>query len=95
MSSTSRASRELAEEIGKHPGSVEHLRTYFSSVGSCDEVVHLYLATDLHDAEADSGENERIEIVAWPLSDLDGALAAVTDAKTIIGLLLLRERLRG
>jgi ADP-ribose pyrophosphatase len=84
------ARRELAEEIGKEPGTIEHLRSYYSSVGSTDEQVHLYLATDLRDRHEDSGENERIEVVRWPLDDLDGALAATRDAKTIIGLLLLR-----
>jgi ADP-ribose pyrophosphatase len=39
-------------------------------------------------------EEERIEVVRWPLDDLDGALAATCDAKTVIGLLLLRERRR-
>ncbi len=38
--------------------------------------------------------NERIEVVAWPLDDLDGALAATVDAKTLIGLMWLREQLR-
>jgi len=86
------ARRELIEEIGKAPGTVTHLLTYFSSVGSTDEQVHLFLATDLRDEHADSGENERIEVVRWPLDDLDGALAATADAKTIIGLMLLRAR---
>lgn len=89
------AARELTEEVGKAAGHVEHLRSFWSSVGSFDEEVHLFLATDLTDASADSGENERIEVVEWPLSDLDGAIAQIRDAKTLIGLLLLRERLRG
>jgi len=59
-----------------------------------DEEVHVYLATGLREASAEADENERIEIVRWPLDDLDGALAATHDAKTIIGLLLLRERRR-
>jgi ADP-ribose pyrophosphatase len=80
----------LIEEIGKAPQSIEHLLTYSSSVGSTDEQVHLFLATDLRDEHADSGENERIEVVRWPLYDLDSAIDATTDAKTIIGLLLLR-----
>ena len=42
---------------------------------------------------ADSGENERIEIVPWPLADLDGAIAACEDAKTLIALLWLSRRL--
>ena len=86
--------RELAEEIGMRAEHWEHLRSFRSSVGVMDEVVHVYLATGLSDdpdAEADPGE--RIEIVRWPLADLDGALAATSDAKTIIGLLDLRARL--
>lgn len=88
------AARELTEEVGKIAGHVEHLHTYFSSVGSFDEEVHLFLATDLSDGDADSGGDERIEVVRWPLADLDTAIADSRDAKTIIGLLLLRNRLR-
>jgi hypothetical protein len=60
--------------------------------------VWLYLATDLGDlaepAEAD--EDERIEIVPWPLDDLTGAITESEDSKTLIALLwLARERLRG
>jgi ADP-ribose pyrophosphatase len=36
-------------------------------------------------------EEERIEIVAWPLDDLDGAIEGCEDAKSLIGLLLFRE----
>lgn len=88
------AARELTEEVGKAAGSVEHLHSFWSSVGSLDEEVHLFLATDLTDAEADSGENERIEVVRWPLAELDDAIATSRDAKTLIGLLLLRDHRR-
>jgi hypothetical protein len=57
-----------------------------------DEVVHVFLATGLSDAQAEAEHNERIEIVRWPLADLDGAIAASRDAKTLIGLLLLKAR---
>lgn len=87
------AARELTEEIGMAAGSIEPLHVFWSSVGSFDEEVHLFLATDLRPAAADSGENERIEIVRWPLTALDGAIAQSRDAKTLIGLLLLRRRL--
>ncbi len=86
------AARELTEEIGKAAGSIEHLHSFWSSVGSFDEEVHLFLATDLSDVDADSGENERIEVVRWPLAELDGAITQTRDAKTLIGLLMLRER---
>jgi 8-oxo-dGTP pyrophosphatase MutT (NUDIX family) len=86
------ARRELAEEIGKAAESWEHLTDYVSSVGVMDEIVHVYLATDLSDAQAEAEHNERIEIVRWPLAELDDAIAASRDAKTLIGLLLLKTR---
>jgi 8-oxo-dGTP pyrophosphatase MutT (NUDIX family) len=82
--------RELAEEIGKGARSWKHLTTVYSSPGFADEVIHLYLATDLYDEEADSGETERIEIREIPLSQLDETIARCRDAKTLIGLLWLK-----
>jgi ADP-ribose pyrophosphatase len=89
------ARRELAEEIGKQAERFEPLRTpFFTSCGVMDEEMHLFLATGLSDVpHADAGEDERIEVVAWPLDRLDEAIARSRDAKTIIGLLLLKERL--
>src|SRR3954447_3176076 len=87
------ARRELAEEIGKAADHWEHLKTYWSSVGFTDEQVHVYLATGLSDVDRPAvKEDERIELVTWPLDDLDGAIDASEDAKTIIGLLELRRR---
>jgi ADP-ribose diphosphatase len=86
------AQRELAEEIGKAGERWEHLTDFVSSVGVMDEVVHVFLATGLSDAHAEAEHNERIEIVRWPLADLDGAIAATRDAKTLIGLLMLKTR---
>jgi 8-oxo-dGTP pyrophosphatase MutT (NUDIX family) len=80
------AQRELAEEIGKAASRWERITSYVSSAGMSDEVVHVFHATGLSDRSAESDENERIEIVRWPLADLAGALAATRDAKSIIGL---------
>lgn len=90
------ARRELAEEIGLTAERWTPLKAYRSSVGFTDEVVHLFLAEGLREAdgEHDSGEDERIEIVRWPLADLSGAIDAVTDSKTLIGLLLLERHRR-
>lgn len=89
------ARRELAEEIGRAADHWEFVRSFRPSVGISNEETHIFAATGLHPASADSGEDERIEVVAWPLGDLDGALAAVQDSKTVIGLMWLRERLAG
>ena len=89
------AARELSEEVGLQAEHWEPLTSYYSSVGVMDEEVHVVLATGLaEDPDAEPIESERIEVVRWPLADLDGALAATKDSKTVIGLMLLRERRR-
>jgi ADP-ribose pyrophosphatase len=88
------AKRELAEEIGKRADTWEELFSFYTSPGFSDERVWLYLATDLSDTEepADAEENERIEIVPWPLSAVDEAIAQCEDSKTLIALLWLARR---
>jgi 8-oxo-dGTP pyrophosphatase MutT (NUDIX family) len=88
------ARRELAEEIGRSARSWELLTSYFPTADVLDMEVFVYLAEDLVEAHAESGEDERIEVVAWPLERLDELLAANRDAKTLIGLLMLERRLR-
>lgn len=86
--------RELAEEIGKAAEHWEPLGSFVTSVGILDEEVHLFLATGLREVERpDVDEDERIEVVRWPLADLDAAIAATRDSKTWIGLLELHRRL--
>jgi 8-oxo-dGTP pyrophosphatase MutT (NUDIX family) len=84
------AKRELAEEIAKAAARWEPICSYVSAAGILDEVVQIFHATGLSADSAETDENERIEIVKWPLSDLDGAIAATRDAKTLIGLHWLR-----
>jgi ADP-ribose pyrophosphatase len=85
--------RELGEEIGKQAGSWEELFVFFTSPGFSDERVWLYLATDLSDApDAEPDENERIEIVPWPLERLDDAISECGDSKSLIALLWLSAR---
>ena len=89
------AKRELAEEIGKSARDWELLKgPYYASVGFTNEKIWIYLATGLEDAEAEADENERIEIETVPLADLDALIERVVDAKTLIGLMLLRTRLQ-
>jgi 8-oxo-dGTP pyrophosphatase MutT (NUDIX family) len=87
------ARRELAEEIGRGARTWEPILTYYSSAGYSDERVHLFCATDLHEASAESEEHERIEVVRWPLERLSAAVEECRDAKTLIGLMWLERRL--
>jgi 8-oxo-dGTP pyrophosphatase MutT (NUDIX family) len=88
------ARRELAEEIGKGARRVEHLKTFYSSPGFTDERMHLFLCTDLYDERAEADEEERIEVVTFPLERIDDAIAETPDAKSLLGLLWFRAYLR-
>jgi 8-oxo-dGTP pyrophosphatase MutT (NUDIX family) len=87
------AQRELAEEIGRGAHSWESIVVYYTGAGFTDERVHLFYATDLYESHADSGEDERIEIVPWPLAEVQRAIDECRDAKTLIGLCWLARRL--
>ncbi len=88
------ARRELAEEIGLGAHEWEPVLSYYASAGVSDERVHLFAARRLYRSSADSGEEERIEAAPWPLGELEQAIAACEDAKTLIGLQWLALRLR-
>ncbi len=88
------AQRELVEEIGKSARQWRELKRFYLTPGWADEEMTIFEATELEEAETDPDAGERIEIVAWPLADLDSAIEQSFDAKTLIGLLMLRDRLR-
>jgi 8-oxo-dGTP pyrophosphatase MutT (NUDIX family) len=82
------AQRELAEEIAKDATDWRELRGFYTSFGFSDEHIWLFLARGLHDSKPQAApeEDERIEIVPWPLGELDAAIAESEDAKTVIAL---------
>ena len=88
------AKRELAEEIGKSAAEWSELKRFYMTPGWADEEVELFVATGLSDAEAEADDSERIDVVEWPLEDLEGAIEQCRDAKSVIGLLMLRDILR-
>lgn len=89
------ARRELAEEIGKRAEHWEDLGSFYTSPGFASEEVHLYLATGISDADEVPAvhEDERIDVETRPVSDLEAILAETKDAKTLIGLFKLKDRL--
>jgi 8-oxo-dGTP pyrophosphatase MutT (NUDIX family) len=85
------AQRELREEIGKSAGDWRELKRFYTSPGFANEEVHLFLATELYDELADADEGERIEVVPVSLGELDATIEACRDAKSLVGLLLLKD----
>jgi ADP-ribose pyrophosphatase len=88
------ARRELVEEIGKSATEWRELKRFYTSPGFAEEEVTVFLATGLEDAQHEPDPEERIEIVPWPLDDLEGAIEACNDSKSLIGMLLLERLLR-
>ena len=87
------AQRELAEEVGLRAGRWEEIKVFYTSPGFSDERVWLFLAMDLSEAPAvEVEENERIEIVPWPLTELDRAFRECEDSKSLIALVWLAWR---
>jgi ADP-ribose pyrophosphatase len=83
------ARRELREEAGLVAGELRFLTTIWTTPGFTDERIHLFLATQLSEADTAPDADEFIERVEMPLSE---ALARVgrgeiTDAKTLCTLL--------
>jgi ADP-ribose pyrophosphatase len=86
------AARELDEETGSRAGSWQYLGAFHTAPGFTNELMHLYLATDL--VPADEGglgpdEDERLELRPIPFRD---ALAMaergeIRDAKSLVGIL--------
>jgi len=87
--------REMAEETGLSAARLDPLGVILTSPGVFDEAIHLYLATDLAQGEADPEHYEEIETVRMPL---DEAVAMATDgrirdSKSIIALFRAKARL--
>jgi ADP-ribose diphosphatase len=88
------AKRELVEEVGLEAAEWRQLKRIYTSPGFTNEQCHLFVATELTRVEAQPSEGERIEVVEVPLNELDEAIEACSDAKSLVGLLLFRSELR-
>lgn len=95
------AERELAEEVGLAARRLVPLVTFHNSGGWTDESTTVYLAEGVHpvagpDEYTAEAEEADMEVVRLPLAEaLDLAAAGeISDAKTLIGLLLVSRRSR-
>jgi ADP-ribose pyrophosphatase len=92
------AHRELEEEVGMKAGSMVKLAEFYNSPGFCDEHSFLFLATDLTPcATSFQGHEEQhmtIERVALDRVPELIASGELVDAKSIVGLCVVREHLR-
>lgn len=83
------AHRELIEETGFTAGKMAYLTSIASSDGFTDEVIHLYMATDLTFTSSSPDDDEFINVDLVELTELVDAVldGRVEDAKTVVGAL--------
>lgn len=90
------ASRELAEEVGLRAGSLVPLVSFHNSIGFSDELSHIFLGTDLTTTDVDlqGVEEEHMTIERVALVDALALIdrGEITDAKTVLGLILTARR---
>ncbi|MDJ0791199.1 MAG: NUDIX hydrolase [Acidimicrobiia bacterium] len=90
------ANRELEEEVGYRARHLEPLTTIWTSVGFCDEVIHIYLGTDLVEGNRRpvGHEEQSARLVRMPLPDAVDLVTSgvIADAKSIAGILLAAHR---
>ncbi len=82
------ARRELQEECGLSGGEWRELASFWTTPGFCRERMHLFAAERVVPGEASPEEDESLELVRWPLAEVESRLAEIEDAKTLAGLLL-------
>ncbi len=84
------AQRELIEETGLRAKSIKHLISMHTTPGFSNEVIHMYCATGLEQGESDADDDEFLSVERFHVSKLVEMVLnhEITDAKTIIGVLL-------
>jgi len=90
------ARRELAEEVALQAAHWVEGPRFYTAPGFCDELMHLFLATELSESRGESDEDEMLEPSWMTLPDALDAIdgGRIMDAKTIAGIGWLARRLR-
>jgi len=88
------AARELEEETGYRAGKLEWLINLNTTVAFCNELIGIYLATDLKKTYQHLDENEYVDVEFCELSELLDMIytGKITDGKTIAGILAYANR---
>ena len=84
------AKRELQEETGLSANSWTHLTDIVTTPGFSDEKISLFLARDLHTGESHPDDDEFLNVVKLPLSEIVEAIhrGEIPDAKTVCAVLM-------
>jgi ADP-ribose pyrophosphatase len=79
--------RELAEETGYRTGKIQALGEFFLAPGYCDEIIYVFLATELEPlaVQPPGDDDEDINVVLMTPAEFEAAIHAgePIDAKSI------------
>ncbi|MEK3878700.1 NUDIX hydrolase [Paenibacillus sp. FSL M7-0420] len=80
------AGRELQEETGFHSGGLRLLKSFYTSPGFADEIIHLYVTEDAQPGEMALDEDEFLEVSELTLEEAYQYIAdgRIADAKTMM-----------
>ena len=89
------AQRELSEETGYQAKSWSKLGAVYPTPGYSDELIHIFLARDLHPGKQHPDDDEFLRVQKLKLADIDTYIKsdAILDAKTVLGLTLAQRYL--
>lgn len=90
------AQRELLEETGYTAQNYTHITDIHNALAYCDEVIHFYIAEDLHDSgQQKLDDNEFVQVMRVPLAELMNWIRQgwVPDVKTQLGAFWLQDYL--
>lgn len=87
------AVRELKEETGYTAGKTVHLISSYPSIGYTEEMLHVYLCTELTKGETNWDENEVLEIHEYEFEQLMEMISRgqLLDGKSQLGLLMAKQ----
>lgn len=88
------AFRELREETGYRAGKMEYLMTLRTAIAYCDELIDVYVATELTKGEQDLDDDECVEVLEFEVEELCEMVynGILQDVKTVAAVFAYKNK---
>ena len=89
------ANRELKEEIGYGAKQLIALKSLAMAPGYFGSVMHVFVAKDLYLERLEGDEPEPLELVNWPVNNIDGLMDEpdFNDARSVAAVLMAQQEI--